>query len=478
MKIKTWLLLTYLLVMLLPLVALYGLYVSINNYYQDKNVQEYFEQWNKVSELKTVLEDPSIYNAIPNKKIEALTNDQTMITLYSQNGRILYSSNPLVQQTKYESKEILYKDLFEYKQNYETFVYKAPVYTDGTIAGIYKIILPRTEWIEQVNMKTAIVAISLFSFLLLLYGTVVYFLNKRLNKPLKQLMQQMRAFAKGQKTEPIAIKNDELGELALSFQQMQEEIIASREKLEKEQRQKELMIASLSHDLKTPLTSIQAYAESLQAGKLSSSEQQEYLDVVQTKADYMKQLLDDLMMFTLLQSPSYELELVTVEGDEFFEMLLNDYEQISIEKGFMARCEVHVNNQYRVHPQQFMRVLDNLLSNAWTYTNPGGSIRLAAFETDAIPSWCISSVLQKATKKGAYIVVQNSGTTITEEQCTKMFEPLFQLDESRSHIGQRGAGLGLSIAKQIIEKHNGTIEAISHENETAILIWLPEENTI
>ena len=177
MKIKTWLLLTYLLVMLLPLVALYGLYVSINNYYQDKNVQEYFEQWNKVSELKTVLEDPSLYNSIPNKKIEALTNDQTMITLYSQNGRILYSSNPLVQQTKYESKEILYKDLFEYKQNYETFVYKAPVYSDGTIAGIYKIILPRTEWIEQVNMKTAIVAISLISFLLLLYGTVVYFLN-------------------------------------------------------------------------------------------------------------------------------------------------------------------------------------------------------------------------------------------------------------------------------------------------------------
>lgn len=54
-----------------------------------------------------------------------------------------------------------------------------------------------------------------------------------------------------------------------------------------------------------------------------------------------------------------------------------------------------------------------------------------------------------------------------------MFEPLHQLDESRSSVGQRGAGLGLSIAKQIIEKHNGTIEAVPQTNRTAILIWLP-----
>ena len=74
-----------------------------------------------------------------------------------------------------------------------------------------------------------------------------------------------------------------------------------------------------------------------------------------------------------------------------------------------------------------------------------------------------------------YIVVQNSGSTLSSAQCQQMFEPMHQLDEARSHIGQRGAGLGLSIAKQIIEKHNGTIQAISANNETAITIWLPEE---
>ncbi len=477
MKIKTWLLITYLLSMLLPLAALYALYVSINDYYQEKNVKEYIEQWNKVSGLKIQLEDASLYEQKQHyKKIDALTNEQTMITLYSQNGRILYTSNPLGHHRNYEAKDILYKQLFEFKQNYETFVYKAPVYKDGTIVGIYKIILARTEWTEQVNMKVATVAIALFIFMLLLYGSVIYFLNKRLNKPLKQLMQQMRAFAKGQKTELIKVKNDELGELSLSFQQMQHEILTAREKIDKEQRQKEFMIASLSHDLKTPLTSIQAYAESLHSGKLSPTEQQEYLEVVQAKANYMKQLFDDLMMFALLQSPSYELELVRVEGDEFFDMLLGDYEKISTEKGFKAATYVNISRNYSVNPKQLMRVLDNLLSNAWTYTNPGGTVLLAAFEAPDIPKWCITGVQQRATKQGAYIVVQNSGSTISEVQYTQMFEPLVQMDESRSHIGQRGAGLGLSIAKQIIEKQNGTIQAISQQNETAILIWLPEEN--
>ena len=141
-------------------------------------------------------------------------------------------------------------------------------------------------------------------------------------------MKQMSAFAKGEVTEPLPIRKDELGELAGSFQLMQQEIETTREKLNEEQRQKEFMIASLSHDLKTPLTSIQAYAESLRAGKLSEQEQQEYLEVITTKSDYMKQLLDDLMMYTLLQSPSYELELVSVDGDEFFEMLLADYDKL------------------------------------------------------------------------------------------------------------------------------------------------------
>ena len=129
-------------------------------------------------------------------------------------------------------------------------------------------------------------------------------LNRRLNKPVKKLMEQMRAFAKDEATSPLPVIKDEIGELTGSFQLMQQEITATRKKLALEQQQKEFMIASLSHDLKTPLTSIQAYAESLRHGNHTQKDHQEYLQIIQSKSDYMKQLLDDLMMLTLLQSPT------------------------------------------------------------------------------------------------------------------------------------------------------------------------------
>lgn len=474
MKIKSWLLLTYLLVMILPLLALYGLYVSINAYYQDKNIDEYFEKWAVVTDLKTLLDDPSLYKLNGDyEEIEKLTSDQLMITLYSAKGKVYYSSSLINSFSSFESKNTVYKNLYELKQNYETFVYKEPVYEDGEIKGVYKITLVRTEWLEQVNTKFLFVVTSLIAVLLLLYGAVVYLLNRRLNKPAKRLMEQMRAFAKDEATNPLPAKKDEIGELTESFQMMQQEITATRKKLAKEQQQKEFMIASLSHDLKTPLTSIQAYAESLRQGNFTENEHQEYLQIIQSKSDYMKQLLDDLMMLTLLQSPTYALELVEVEGDEFFDMLLGEYEQISREKAFEAKTTVKVEGSYNVNPKQLMRVVDNVLANAWTYTNPEGTIYISAFEVPNIPSWSTGILAESFTEKGVYIVVQNSGATISPQQCEQMFEPLYQIDDSRSHIGQRGAGLGLSIAKQIMAKHDGTIKAVAQQNQLAIVIWLP-----
>lgn len=460
--------------MILPLVALYGLYISIDSYNQDKNVDEYFEKWAVVTDIKDLLDDPSLYKLNGSyEMVEKLTSDELMITLYSANGKIFYSSNLINSYNSFVSKNTVYKNLYELKQNYETFVYKEPVYEDGEIKGVYKITLVRSEWLEQVNTKSLFVVTSLIAVLLLLYGSVVYLLNRRLNKPVKRLMEQMRAFAKDEVTSPLPVNKDEIGELTESFHLMQQEITATRKKLAMEQQQKEFMIASLSHDLKTPLTSIQAYTESIRQGNLTENEHREYLQIIQSKSNYMKQLLDDLMMFTLLQSPTYELELVEVEGDEFFDMLLGDYEQISREKGFEAKTTVSVEASYFVNPKQLMRVVDNVLANAWTYTNPGGTIYVSAFEVPNIPPWSTGSLAERFTEKGVYIVIQNSGATISPQQCEQMFDPLYQIDDSRSHIGQRGAGLGLSIAKQIVAKHDGIIKAVAQHNQIAFVIWLP-----
>ena len=478
MKIKTWLLLTYFLVMLLPLVGVYGLYLSITVYYQDKNVAEYFEKWGELQQIKKVLGNPELYGKDADfSDLQSFTSNQVQITLYSGNGIVYYSSNPLMLVGNAESRESTLKNLYEFKQNYRTFVYKEPVYVEGKMVGIYEVTLLRTKWVEQVNTRSYVVAIGIVIILAVVYSLIVYFLNRRLNRPVKELIAQMRAYAKGQSVpSQLYLKKDELGELAWSFKAMQQDIEYTRKQLEQEQQQKEFMIASLSHDLKTPLTSIQTYAESLRATKLTEQERQEYLAVISSKSDYMKHMLDDLMMYTILQSQGYELELIQVEGSEFFEMLLADYEQVCKEKGFYAQTTIHVSGNYNVNPKQLMRVMDNLISNAWMYTKLGGSIEMGAFEMPHMPSFCKQFVSDYLTKtKGIYIVVQNSGEGITPEESEKLFDPLYQSDQSRSKIGQRGVGLGLSIAKRIIEKHQGTIEVVSKQQQgTAIIYWLPE----
>lgn len=480
MKVKTWLLLTYLLVMLLPLAGVYGLYLSINNYYQDKQVAEYFEKRSTLNKIKKVVSQYELYEREANfTELEALVSNEVQISLYGGNGLIFYTSNPVSSQVgNFESKKLLYQGLYEFKQNYRTFTYKEPIYVKGKILGIYEVVLLRTEWVEQVNTQTYLVIGGIVLLLVVIYGGIIYFLNRRLNRPVKELILQMKAFAKGEKVpSTLHEKKDELGELAWSFLVMQQEIELARKQIQEEQGQKEFIIASLSHDLKTPLTSIQAYAESLKNGQLSNEEQQDYLGVILTKSDFMKQMLDDLMMYTLLQSPSYEMQLVEVEGDEYFDMLLSDYELISREKGFSASTFIQIEGMYEVNPKQLMRVLDNLLTNAWRYTETGGRIEITAFEAPFKPAHCkkwVSSHLIK--QEGLYMIVQNSGKGIPIEQCQQLFEPLYQLDQARSQNGQRGAGLGLSIARQIIEKHGGKIGVASDENEgTAIICWLPKK---
>ncbi|MGE7113026.1 sensor histidine kinase [Lysinibacillus sp. NPDC047702] len=475
MKIKTWLLITFFIVLILPIAGAYSLYVWINAYYHDKNVLEHIEKWTELNQVKSVLNNPEYYTKNADRTdIEAITNEQLAITLYSQSGFVLYSSNPL--KSGFISKDQIFKDLYDLQQKYNAFTYKEPVYQKGELLGIYEIQLVRKDWVQGVQNRSWLVIVSSILLFLLIYIAAMMLLHRKLNRPLKELMKQMRAFAKGEQVaSDLEIRKDEIGELAQAFLAMQNEIEMAHAHLKTEQQQKELMIASISHDLKTPLTSIQAYAESLQNKALSKEQQCEYREIIITKAETMKHMLEDLLMYTLLQSSSYDLELVMVDGAEFFEMILSDYEPLCEDQGFKLEVCCEVEGFYAVHPKQLQRVIDNLMSNAWRYGEVGTTIGLSAINAGKCPIWCFDFVKSALIKQeGIYMIVQNSGQGIKKEDIEKLFEPMYQADTARTKAGERGTGLGLNIAKQIIEKHGGTVELISKEGfGTAVLCWIP-----
>lgn len=476
MKIKNWLLSSYLIVMILPLVTAYLLFAWINAYNNDQKVKEFFTTSTALANIKTVLDDTALYQMkMERPEVDELTSEQLTIILYNRDGVVLYASNPVYTQS---SRKQLYENLYSLNQGYRTYSYKQPVFEGSEIVGFFQIELAREAWVAAVTERTWFVVGVFIAVFLLLYVLVIFMVNRKLNVRLTGLKDEMTSFAKGEEIEETRANNDEIGELKQHFYAMRNQINAANKAIEKEQRAKEYMIATLSHDLKTPLTAIRAYAESLDINEsLTSEEQSDYRKVIVEKSNFMKQMLDDLLTYTLLQSSTYEMAFVQVEGDEFFEMLVSDYRPLCEEKGITLLDFVHVTGMYKLNPKQMMRVADNLMSNAIQHANDEGEIWIAALSEEE-PDWLFDFVKQSYAfnfKENMYFFVQNDGNGIAQSKIKQVFDPLYQADEARTKSDSQGTGLGLSITQQILEKHGGTIEMFSEEGiGTCVICRLPK----
>ncbi|PIC64057.1 two-component sensor histidine kinase [Sporosarcina sp. P13] len=480
MKLKTWLLSSYLLVMILPLLLAYLLFAWINDYNEDQKVKEFFTTAVEMKNIQRVLDDPSLYEISGTREeLERLVNDKVSIQLFNQSGLVLYSSNPVQTATLPINREVLYEDLYALRQEFRSHRYKAPVFEKNKLIGFYQVELAREGWVQAVSKRTSWTLVGFAALLICLYVAVALFVNRKVNRRLTSLQNDMTAFAQGRHTvKERATSPDEIGQLQSHFYDMQQSILEARKRIDREQQEKEYMIAAISHDLKTPLTSIRAYAESLELNEqLTSEERSEYHQVIMEKSNFMKQMLDDLLTFTLLQSPAYEMKCTEVDGSEFFDMLVSGYEPLCQKKRIQLATTTNVTGEYAVNPKQIMRVVDNLMTNAIYHTETNGRIWLAALSALDV-DWLYDFVQSAYTfhfERNVYVIVQNEGEGIADDQIPLIFNPLYQADEARSKQTAHGTGLGLSIAKQLMEKHHGDVQLFSKESVgTCVICRLPK----
>lgn len=461
--------------MILPLLSAYFLFAWVTSYHSNQKVEEYYEAFSQIQTIKQELEHPSLYELATSKSvIDNLTNKETTINLYNADGFLVYASEPAYQE--YRNDKSLYEDLYELQQGLRSFVYKEPVFEeDGAIAGFFEIKIARDELLKTIVRRGWIVTALFITSFILIYSAIAFIVNRRLSKRLYGLMDEMSAFARGNTYVETETGKDEIGELKKHFYTMRKQIVAAREVIEQEQKVKEYMVASISHDLKTPLTSIKAYAESLDDTKgLSVQEREMYRNVIIDKSDFMKQMLDDLITHTLLQSENYELEKVSVDGEEFFDMIVSDYDALCEKKDITLTACNYVYGNYDVNPKQMMRVADNLMMNAIQHTPRTGKIWFYAIsEPTNLGDWLFAYVRNTFTfdfTNYAYLIVQNEGKGVPPEKIDYLFDPLYQVDQARSKKDAHGTGLGLSITKQIIEKHDGEVTGLSQINMGACFI--------
>ena len=478
MNIKKWLITSYILVILSPIVTGSILFNWIRDYDRDTSLNNHIENIERFDKYEELLDNPQLYKNYNNKK-ELLHEEEknyVEIKLFNSNGYNIYSSG--VNDIFTTNKENLYKDLYHIKRGYKADILRKPVFEDEELIGVYQITLNRKDFIKATNFRI-ILAINLFiGHFIIVILIIIKMINRKIDNPLKLLILSMKTFANGENINIDYDSQDEIGDLIDQFNLMKEDIEEKNIRLQIEKTSKEYMISAISHDLKTPLTSIRAYAEIMKKDNKGNNTKN-YEDIIISKCDYMKEMIEDLNIYSILSS-NYKMEFVSVEGEEFFTMLLSGYEQMVKTRDLNYREDINIEGNYRVDVKSIIRLMDNLISNAIRYSKDGEEILIGVFSNKKnLPNYIndhIKKEIEKFKDNETVVLVQNTGASISKEDLEKIFEPFYKADNSRKISKKAGTGLGLNIASKIVEKHEGHIKMISDNNLTTVIFTMKRED--
>ncbi|WP_051541983.1 HAMP domain-containing sensor histidine kinase [Clostridium lundense] len=293
-----------------------------------------------------------------------------------------------------------------------------------------------------------LIIIFIVVFLLLTYGRIKYIDN--LSKGLKEI-------SKGNLDYRVQIKGkDELALLGKNINYMTEELKIAKEKEKQIKKNKDMLIVSVSHDLRTPLTSIVGYVKLLKEKYKGKDDISRYIDIMDNKSHRLEELINDLFEYTKLTSYDIKLEKTNISLNEFIRQVV---------EGMMSTCNQNNLNIFleapdkevivNVDPMKMMRVFENIITNAIRYSDKAGNIKVKISQH----------------KDGAIVSIENEGKSIRKEELDKIFDRFYRTDEARSSE-TGGSGIGLSIAKSIVELHHGEIWAECEENKVCFFVLI------
>lgn len=289
---------------------------------------------------------------------------------------------------------------------------------------------------------------------LLLFSFFFYFVLSRITQYLKEINQGIENIL-SDFNEPVRFKpalqplEDSLNEIKMTIRRQEQEAIESEKK-------KNDLVVFLAHDLKTPLTSIVAYLSILETKPdMPEEERKKYTHISLEKAIRLGELINEFFEITKFNLQDIVLEPGNLDLSMMLEQIADELYAVLKEKNL--RCDVQIDDTLMIYgdADKLARVFDNLLRNAIAYCDKGTAIRIQA----------------KERHQEIEIVVANEGEKIPEEELSAIFEKFYRVDGSRSSK-TGGAGLGLAIAKEIVELHHGTIRAESDEWETRFIVTL------
>jgi signal transduction histidine kinase len=269
--------------------------------------------------------------------------------------------------------------------------------------------------------------------LALAFGIV---LARALTHPIRDLTMAIRSMTAGQLKQRVAVTSrDELGELAAAFNQMSAD-------LDRLQRSRRRMTADIAHDLRNPLTVIGGYIESIREGVLDPSP--ERLDAIQMEVKHLERLVEDLRTLSQAESGDLSLNREPVSPNRLLERMLHSYQSLADKQAIALNLDVEAGlPEIHADPDRLAQVLGNLISNSLRYTPSRGEIILGG----------------RQHGNSLILTVTDNGQGISPEALPHVFDRFYRADSARTRADE--SGLGLAIARSIVEAHGGTISAES-----------------
>ncbi|GAB6415421.1 HAMP domain-containing sensor histidine kinase [Bacillus luti] len=464
MSIKTRFLFSYIAVILvsITLILVAGFLIvfsitgdleSVKNFYKSSYIQKPLtqEEENAYLELKLAakqhqsqLLDESFISSIEKEDVKIAVRKGDSISYASKE----FESSTLTEALpKFESANINSRGTTELGDTFYRYV-KFDFYFPQKEEGSIFVLKKQSSFVDLTQKLFPILFISLLLLAILLIGLLSYLVSRSVIKPIFVLKDATEKIKEGNLDFQIPVtSHDEIGQLNQGFEEMRKKLKESIEMQTQYEENRKELISNISHDLKTPITSIIGYVEGIKDGVANTPEKMDkYLTTIHTKARHMDTLIDELFLFSKLDLNRVPFQFETVELNMFMQELIEEMQMDLSKEGIEIHLQLHASPLYvTADCEKINRVISNLIHNSVKYMDKEEKKIIVTVSSD---------------NDKVIVKVMDNGSGIESDTLPYIFERFYRAEQSRNS-STGGSGLGLAIAKQIIEEHGGNIWAES-----------------
>ncbi|HHJ05899.1 MAG TPA: HAMP domain-containing histidine kinase [Anaerolineae bacterium] len=405
-----------------------------------------------------------------------LTSSNARVLILRANGQIVFDSQEMWTgktidlSSSARSRQQGYTSGRAIGPNNKEFIYAATPLAAGASGNASKFHLalispsPRTTTTVLGDLWVGFLAAGLIAFFLaILLGLAIV---RSVTKPLQSIAQAAESVAQGDYSQRVPQQGPtEIKRVALAFNSMTRQVQASQIAMQD-------FVSNVSHDLKTPLTSIQGFSQALLEGATQDeASRQRAATIIFDEATRMRRLVEELLDLARIDAGQITIDREPVVLTSLLKAILNSLTPQAAAKEILLVKDIDSLLTVVGNGDRLTQVFTNLIDNAIKHTPQGGQIRVEG-STASPPRFDRLTPSLNKNKRFAKITIADTGSGIQPEDMERIFERFYQVDKSRKQ-GQ-GLGLGLAIAHNIVKAHNGHIQVQSAPGQgTTFTVWLP-----